>query len=333
MRYVRQSTQTDIIIGPLVDDTDFKTAETAVAYNAAGIDVDAIKNGTKADITLANSAGDGYWRHVANGYYALTLSTAHTETVGRLRVTFVATGVLAAWEDFQVVEEAVYDAMFAADAAGFAPAATALTNATWTDSKAGYLDAAVTSRSTYAGADTAGTTTLLSRITVAITPPLVAEAVRDLASSGLSALKTLLDAALTRLPDAAPGAAGGLPRVSDLPAPLDATATQAAAAAAIAAADVATAADLPTGVSIPAGWTTLTEATLDNAGAALGPVTVNGVASAGVVVEAYADGAFVNRAVTGAGGTLALAVPTADTYDLVFALGGKTTVTKVVVVP
>jgi hypothetical protein len=49
----------------------------------------------------------------------------------------------------------------------------------------GRIDAAITSRSTYAGADTAGTTELL-----------------------------------TRIPDASPGASGGLPRVTDLPAAL-----------------------------------------------------------------------------------------------------------------
>jgi hypothetical protein len=39
-----------------------------------------------------------------------------------------------------------------------APASTALTNATWTDAKAGYIDAAVSSRSTYAGGAVASVT-------------------------------------------------------------------------------------------------------------------------------------------------------------------------------
>jgi hypothetical protein len=45
-----------------------------------------------------------------------------------------------------------------------AKAATALTNATWTDARAAHLDADISSRSTYAGADTSGTTTLLGKI-------------------------------------------------------------------------------------------------------------------------------------------------------------------------
>lgn len=49
------------------------------------------------------------------------------------------------------------------------PSATALSTADWTAGRAAKLDnldAAISSRSTYAGADTAGTTTLLSRLTV-----------------------------------------------------------------------------------------------------------------------------------------------------------------------
>jgi hypothetical protein len=49
-----------------------------------------------------------------------------------------------------------------------APASTALSTAVWTNGRAAFLDnldAAISTRSTYAGADTAGTTTLLSRLT------------------------------------------------------------------------------------------------------------------------------------------------------------------------
>lgn len=48
-------------------------------------------------------------------------------------------------------------------------AATALSTAVWTSTIAGRIDATISSRSTYAGADTAGITTLLSRIGSAIT--------------------------------------------------------------------------------------------------------------------------------------------------------------------
>jgi hypothetical protein len=112
--YLKQSTQVSVPVGPLFDSTDFISEKTDVAYNAAGIDVDVIKSGTtKADVTLANSAGDGYWRHVSNGNYAVTLSTTDTNTLGSLRVTFKATGVLDWWQDFEVVPAAVYDSIIA----------------------------------------------------------------------------------------------------------------------------------------------------------------------------------------------------------------------------
>lgn len=111
-RKLKQSTQVSILIGPLLDDTDFKTDET-VAHDAAGIDVDLYKGISKSDVSLSDSEGDGYWAHVANGYHQLTLSTTHTNTVGPLRVTFVATGVLPAWEDFEVVPANVYDSLVA----------------------------------------------------------------------------------------------------------------------------------------------------------------------------------------------------------------------------
>lgn len=112
--YLKQSTQVNVPVGPLYDSTDFITEKTDVAYNAAGIDVNVIKGSvTAADVTLADSAGDGYWRHVSNGNYAVTLSTTDTNTLGNLRVTFKATGVLDWWQDFEVVPAAVYDSLVA----------------------------------------------------------------------------------------------------------------------------------------------------------------------------------------------------------------------------
>ena len=112
MKLLRQSTQQNVPIGPLLNNSDYKTRETSVAYNAAGIDVDIIKEWiTKVDISLSSSSGIGYWRHVSQANYALTLSSCHTDTVGGLRIMFYADGVLPCWEDFMVVEGEVYDAL------------------------------------------------------------------------------------------------------------------------------------------------------------------------------------------------------------------------------
>ena len=154
MRVLKQSTQVDVLIGPLIDDGDFKTVEESVAYNATGIDVDVIKGVTKADVSLANSAGDGYWRHVANGYYAVTLSTTDTGTLGRLRVTFEATGVLPCWECFVVVPANIYDSLIAGsnklyvDAVEISSSSTAADNL---EANIGNLDAKVSSVSGASG--------------------------------------------------------------------------------------------------------------------------------------------------------------------------------------
>ena len=156
MRVLKQSTQVDVLIGPLVDDGDFKSVEESVAYNATGIDVDVIKGVTKADVSLANSAGDGYWRHVANGYYAVTLSTTDTGTLGRLRVTFEATGVLPCWECFVVVPANIYDSLIAGsdklyvDAVEISSSSTAADNV---EANIGNLDASIADLNDLSAAD------------------------------------------------------------------------------------------------------------------------------------------------------------------------------------
>jgi hypothetical protein len=110
MQFLRQSTVTDIVIGPLISSSDGITEET-VAYNASGIAVGVYKNGVRSALTLIGSAGNEYWREDHGGYHLLTLSAADTGTLGRLRVEFVATGILSAWEDCQVLPAAVYDAL------------------------------------------------------------------------------------------------------------------------------------------------------------------------------------------------------------------------------
>jgi len=111
MRVIKQATQTDVILGPFVDDTDFKSLETAYVSDSSGIDIDAISAITKSDITLSCSSGNGYFRHVSNGNYALTLSSDNTATLGALRVTYKVNGALPGWEEFLVVSANVYDSL------------------------------------------------------------------------------------------------------------------------------------------------------------------------------------------------------------------------------
>jgi hypothetical protein len=84
-------------VGPLIDDTDFKTLETAIAYNESGMSVDLIKHSgtaiTKVDIT-PTSGGSNDWTHKGNGVYELELTATQNDTIGTLRVVGVCDGVL-----------------------------------------------------------------------------------------------------------------------------------------------------------------------------------------------------------------------------------------------
>jgi hypothetical protein len=110
MRYLKQSTSTDVVVGPVVSTADY-SRKTNLASDAAGIDCNGYKNGANAAIALAAAAGDGYWRHDANGYYLLTLATGAVDTAGRLRVTLDATGFTAPPVDYMVLPAVIYDAM------------------------------------------------------------------------------------------------------------------------------------------------------------------------------------------------------------------------------
>lgn len=112
MIYLRQSTASQsVVIGPFVDSTDGVTAETALSI--ANTDVRLSKNG--ANIVSKNSGGG---THDENGWYTITLDATDTNTVGRLQLHVNKTGALAVWHEFQVLEEAVYDLLFAASATG-----------------------------------------------------------------------------------------------------------------------------------------------------------------------------------------------------------------------
>ena len=185
-----------IIMGPLIDDTDFKTREEAIAYNAAGMEIDIIVEKTDGTITTTavtpTTGGDYDWTHTDQGYYELELpatggvSFNNTEE-GVLHAVGYVTGVLPFRSpSYDIVPTKIYDSLVkgtdnlevdevqlggstqsATDLKDFADtgydpathaiatcttnsdmrgtdnaalAATALTNATWTDARAGYLD-------------------------------------------------------------------------------------------------------------------------------------------------------------------------------------------------
>lgn len=116
MTILRQSTAVTIKLGPFLDSTDGVTAEGSLTISQA--DIRLSKNGGNyAQKNDTNAA-----THDELGEYDVALDTTDTATVGRLRVMVQESGALPVWRDFQVVEEAIYDAMFAASATGLLPA-------------------------------------------------------------------------------------------------------------------------------------------------------------------------------------------------------------------
>lgn len=89
---------------PLIDDTDFKTRETAVAYNAAGMDlvwnfVTSAGAYTQTAVT-PTTGGDYDWAHQGDGMYSIEIpasggASINNDTEGYGWFTGIATGVLA----------------------------------------------------------------------------------------------------------------------------------------------------------------------------------------------------------------------------------------------
>ena len=121
MLYLKQSTASQaVLIGPFIDDTDGKTAETGLTI--ANTDIRLSANGGNM---FAKTSGGG--THDEAGWYAITLDATDTATVGRLQISTDVSGALPTWAEFQVVEELVYVNMFAGSAVG--PLTAAAVNA------------------------------------------------------------------------------------------------------------------------------------------------------------------------------------------------------------
>ena len=105
-KWLRQSTAgQEIQIGKFVDDTDFKTAETALSI--ANTDIKIWKEGA----TTQASKNSGGATHIANGWYYTVLDATDTNTCGNLEVTVDVSGALSVKREFMVVPAMVYDAL------------------------------------------------------------------------------------------------------------------------------------------------------------------------------------------------------------------------------
>jgi hypothetical protein len=141
--FLKQSTKTSIVLGPFVDETDGKSAETGLSVPSIDVDLykfsDTVPQTVTTSITPNASGSDtgsaNDMVHMANGYYSLELSTGNTDACGPLKITANISGALPVWGCYQVVEEVVYDALFASGATGAftGVSVNALTTAALTD--------------------------------------------------------------------------------------------------------------------------------------------------------------------------------------------------------
>ncbi len=108
-QWLKQSTAVTVKMGPFLDETDGKTAETGLSISQA--DIRLSKNG--ADFAQTNNAAGA--THDENGWYDVPLNTTDTNTLGRLKVAIHEAGALPVWQEFMVVPGNVWDALFGAD--------------------------------------------------------------------------------------------------------------------------------------------------------------------------------------------------------------------------
>jgi hypothetical protein len=105
--FLKQSTAYTFRMGPFLDDTDGKTAETGLTISQA--DVRLSKNG--GNFAQKNESSSS--SHDEIGYYIVVLDTTDTNTVGELLVAVHESGALPVFKTFQVVETDIYAAIFA----------------------------------------------------------------------------------------------------------------------------------------------------------------------------------------------------------------------------
>ncbi len=107
--WLKQSTGVTVKIGPFVDESDGKTAETGLTL-------------TQGDIRLSKNGGNMAQKNDANaathdeiGYYDCALDSTDTNTLGRLQLMVHESGALPVYHEYMVVRADVYDTMCSTD--------------------------------------------------------------------------------------------------------------------------------------------------------------------------------------------------------------------------
>jgi len=117
MYELKTNTATRIAVGPLVDPTDGKTAETALTVTGMTVDILQMDNdGTAVNRTSFSptaSGGNNDMVHITNdavGMYDLELTASQLNFLGNARLVFYdLDGFLVHWIDLQLVSAAYFD--------------------------------------------------------------------------------------------------------------------------------------------------------------------------------------------------------------------------------
>lgn len=104
--WLRQSTASqEILLGPFLDDTDGKTAETALTISNTDIKL------WKEGATTEANKNSGGATHIASGRYYAVLDATDTNTLGKLEVNVHESGALPVRREFMVLPANVYDSL------------------------------------------------------------------------------------------------------------------------------------------------------------------------------------------------------------------------------
>lgn len=106
--WLKQSTAITLRIGPFLDDTDGKTAETGLTISQADVRL------SKAGGAFAQKNDATGCTHDENGYYSCPLNATDTGTLGLLKLAVTKSGALPVWHTFMVLAVNVYDSLIAA---------------------------------------------------------------------------------------------------------------------------------------------------------------------------------------------------------------------------
>jgi len=110
---LRANTAVDVLIGPFIDDTDGKTAETGLTISQADVLL------SKLGQALAQKNDANAAAHDANGYHNCPLDTTDTATEGSLTLIVHESGALPVRHDFMVLAEAAWDSKYVAKDDGY----------------------------------------------------------------------------------------------------------------------------------------------------------------------------------------------------------------------